>query len=265
MIADGDRYAPRVPANTRRYLDLLEASGARATFFTVGDVARRHPELVAEIAARGHEVGCHSSDHVPLDRLDRDGLRRDLERNLEDLARAGAGTVTGFRAPVMSLTARSDWAYEVMAELGLRYSSSVVPGPGTLYGWPEFGDAPRRMPGGVWEIPLSVAGVGRARVPFGAGIYFRLLPFPLLAHLFRRTARRGRPVVGYLHPYDLDTEQERFMHPGLGESRILNALMYVNRHRVVPRLNRLLRGDLSVECYAAYLEGTLEPGAATGG
>lgn len=260
MIPHGERYAPRVPANTRSYLELLEAHRARATFFTVGDVARRHPDLVREIAARGHELACHSADHTPLDRLDRDGLRRNLECNLEDLARAGADGVTGFRAPVMSLTERTEWAYEVMEELGFRYSSSVVPGRGGLYGWTEFGEAPRRMAGGVWEIPLSVAGIGLLRVPFGAGIYLRVLPFAVLTRLFRNTRRRGQPVVGYLHPYDVDTEQEHFMHPELGDRRLLNALMYVNRKRVIPRLERLLASGVPVQRYDAYVGHVLEAG-----
>lgn len=107
MIPDGARYAPRVAANVARYLDVLDRHGARCTFFTVGDVATRMPELVRDLAQAGHEIACHGADHMPLERLGRDGFRDDTVRALDALDRAGAGRARGFRAPVMSLTPRT--------------------------------------------------------------------------------------------------------------------------------------------------------------
>ena len=239
MIPDGLRYAERVPEMTLRYLDLLDASHKRCTFFTVGNVARAYPDLIREISARGHEVACHSSEHLPLDRQDRDSLRRDVERNVEDLARAGATELLGFRAPIFSLTSETCWAHEVLAEAGFRYSSSILPVSTPLYGWPEFGTSPRRTASGVWELPITSTQLPGFNVPFVGGIYFRLLPFALVRHLSRRCIASGAPLVGYLHPYDIDTDQERFMHPELDDNRLYNALMYVNRRRVLPRLERL--------------------------
>jgi polysaccharide deacetylase family protein (PEP-CTERM system associated) len=261
MIPDGDRYAERVPANAERILALLERHGARCTFFTVGDVARRYPELLARIVAAGHEIACHGSDHVPLDRLGPQGFRDDLRRALDDLARAGAGAVRGFRAPVMSLTARTPWAHEVLAELGFHYSSSIVPAGSALYAWPDFPDRCVRTAPGVWEIPVSVLG-GRRGVPFLSGVYFRLLPFAVVQAAFRRTLRAGRPAAGYLHPYDVDTEQERFMHPELGDSHVLNRLMYWGRGHVCDRLERLFREAAPVMPYAEYVDRVLERVAA---
>lgn len=242
MVPGGERYAEAVPRTTRLLLDFLARRGARTTFFTVGDVARRYPDLVAEIAEAGHELACHSSDHDPLDRLDRDGLRRDLERNREDLLRAGAREVVGFRAPIFSLTAETVWAYDVLAELGFSYSSSVLPRRSPLYGWEGFGDGPVRTGSGVWEVPISTCGLGGRGLPFAGGVYFRVLPFGLVRWLFARRRAASEVVVGYIHPYDLDTSQERFVHPGLGGNPVLNALMYVNRRRVLPRLERLADG-----------------------
>lgn len=249
MIPDGMRFAERVPANTQQYLDFLARFGLRCTFFTVGDVARRYPELVRRIAAAGHEIACHGSEHTPLDRLDAARFRDDLLRAREALARAGASDVRGFRAPVMSLTREVAWAHDVLAEQGFAYSSSVIPVRTPLYGWPGHPRGVTRTRSGIWELPLSVGGRAPLALPFLSGVYFRVLPFALIRQLFRRERRAGRPAVGYLHPYDVDLEQERFMHPELGDSRILNALMYWNRRGVLPRLERLLREGASVMPY----------------
>jgi polysaccharide deacetylase family protein (PEP-CTERM system associated) len=261
MIPDGERYAPRVERNVERYLDVLARHRVRCTFFTVGALARREPALVARLAAAGHEIACHGADHVPLPRLGPDGFRDDLRRALDALAAAGASDVRGFRAPVMSLTAETAWAHDVLAELGFAYSSSVMPAKTGLYGWPGFGKACVRTAAGVWEIPVSVLG-GRRGIPFLAGVWFRLLPFPVLRAAFRRSLAAGEPAAGYLHPYDLDTEQERFMHPELGGSRALNQLMYVGRGRVCERLDRLF-ADGEVMPYRDYVARVLEaPGRA---
>jgi polysaccharide deacetylase family protein (PEP-CTERM system associated) len=261
FVPNGERYAPRVAANVERYLELLDRHGARCTFFTVGDVAQRMPELVRRLAAAGHEIACHGADHVPLERLGRDGFRDDTARALDALDRAGAGPVQGFRAPVMSLTPRTPWAHEVLADLGLRYSSSVVPAGSALYAWPGFPKRCLRTGAGVWEIPVSVLG-GRRGVPFLSGVYFRVLPFAVVLGGFRRALRTGGPAAGYLHPYDLDTEQERFMHPELDDSRLLNWLMYLGRGRVCDRLDRLFREAATVMPYARYVDRVLERAAA---
>ena len=256
MIPDGERYVERVPANVERYLELLERRGQRTTFFTVGDTARRYPELIREIADAGHELACHSSEHVPLDRQDANSLREDLLRNRDDLVRAGADEVVGFRAPIFSLTERSAWAHEVLAELGFLYSSSVIPTRNLLHGWDGFGAHCRRMQSGIWEIPVSVTGFLGRRIPFAGGFYFRLFPLAILRPLFRRQG--PAPVVGYFHPYDIDVEQERFMHPELGGNRALNALMYLNRSRVLGRLENLIGQGLSVLPYAEFVAKYLE-------
>jgi polysaccharide deacetylase family protein (PEP-CTERM system associated) len=264
MIPNGERYAPRVAANVERYLEVLGRNGARCTFFTVGDFARRQPALVRAIAAAGHEVACHGADHVPLERLGPQGFRDDLRRALDALEGAATVPVRGFRAPVMSLTPRTPWAHEALAELGFVYSSSVVPAGSALYGWPGFPERCLRTDAGIWEIPASVLG-GRRGIPFLSGVYFRLLPFAVVRAGFRRALDAGRPAVGYLHPYDVDTEQERFMHPELGDSRVLNQLMYWGRGRVCRRLDRLFGEDAEVMPYRDYVARVLERDASEPG
>lgn len=259
MIPDGSRHRDAVPEMTLRYLDVLERCQRHCTFFTVGNVARSHPDLIREIHSRGHELACHSSEHEPLDRQTPESLRRDISQNIEDLTRAGAEMPTGFRAPIASLTPESAWAHEVLADLGFDYSSSVIPVKTPLYGWPGFGEHPRRVGGsdaspqsGLWEIPMSLFRMPGLSIPFSGGIYFRLLPFQLVRRLTRRRVGRGEAVVGYLHPYDIDTEQERFMHPELGDSRLYNALMYANRAHTLRRLERLL-SENPVTTYREYV------------
>jgi len=255
MIPDGARYTERVPAQVARYAELLARHDARCTFFTVGDVARRYPSLVRDLAAAGHEIACHGSDHVPLDRLDRATFRADLERNLADLAAAGAGRVTGFRAPVHSLVPRTAWAWEVLAELGLRYSSSVLPARHPLYGWPGFARTATRTEAGVWELPLTLAGLPGLDVPFAGGVYLRVLPFALVRACFDRERGQGRAVVGYAHPFDIDTGQERFVHPELGGRRLYHRLMYWNRGGMLGRIERLIERGAGVVRYGDYVAG----------
>jgi polysaccharide deacetylase family protein (PEP-CTERM system associated) len=231
------------------YLEFLAARSARGTFFVVGDVARRHPELVRRIAGAGHELGCHSDTHMPLERHDKASFREDLLRNLDALAEAGATEVRGYRAPCFSLTARTQWTYEVLAELGFTYSSSVLPARSPLYGWPGFGSAPRLIEG-VVELPVSLVPLRLLPVPVG-GVYFRVLPLPLLRWALRRRRACGEPVLGYHHPYDIDTEQ-LFTHAGFRRGGLYDRLMRANRRAVLPRLEMAGRMGFAFEAYGLH-------------
>lgn len=258
LVPEGDRLADGVPRCTERFLAFFARKGVRVTFFTTGDVARRYPELLRRIVAEGHEIGCHTSEHVPLDRHDPQSLHEDLKRCRDDFARAGAEDVVGFRAPIGSLVAETRWAYEVLREHGFLYSSSVLAARSPLYGWPEFGpDRPRRVDG-LWEIPMTLSRWPGLRVPIVGGVYMRILPFLVVRREFRRRLAAGDPVAGYAHPYDIDTEQERFMFPEIDGSRFYNWLMYRNRHHVLPRLDRLMTNGVRVLPYREFVAEELE-------
>ena len=233
---DGDQPPARVPDLVERYLDFLRERGAKGTFFFVGQVARRHPELVRAIAIEGHEIGCHSDRHIPLDRLDRAQFRDDTLRNLEALSAAVTCDIAGYRAPCFSLTSRTRWAYEVLASLGFRYSSSVLPARNPLYGWPGFGRHPRQVDCGLWELPVTLLPRPLPPVPVGGGVYFRALPRWLIRLGLRSAYGSARPLIGYFHPYDLDTEQEQRTHPGFRPGGVFDRLMHRNRHLVFDRL-----------------------------
>lgn len=132
------------------------------------------------------------------------------------------------------------------------YSSSVLPARNPLYGWPGFGAAPRVV-GGVIEAPVTVARIGPLLAPIGAGTYFRCLPMPLVRRAFAACAGRGEAIVGYFHPYDIDTAQERVMSRGVRRSRLMNTLLYVNRHRTLERLESVITGGFNIVPYSDFL------------
>jgi polysaccharide deacetylase family protein (PEP-CTERM system associated) len=243
-----------LPVLTERLLEFLRKAGMRCTFFVVGEIAEKYPEAVRWIAAEGHELGCHTYAHRPLGEYTPESLREDLKRNLEAVRACARGPVVGFRAPILSMTKQTQWAHGVLAELGFKYSSSVLPAANPLYGWPEFGAKPREV-NGIMEAPVTLARVGPLRVPVGAGTYFRCLPMGLIRGAFARCAARGEAVTGYFHPYDIDAEQERVMSRGVNGSRLMNALLYVNRGRTIERLESLVADGFKIVPYSEFLFG----------
>jgi polysaccharide deacetylase family protein (PEP-CTERM system associated) len=256
-MADGRKRRERVPEMVGFYLDWLRERGAKTTFFVVGDVAEAYPDLIASIAAEGHEIGCHSYRHVHVHEQTPAEFRADLEASLAALRRAGVSDVRGYRAPVFTLTAKTAWAYPILRDLGFTYSTSVLPAKNPFWSWPEFGPAPRKMDG-VWEIPMTVARLGHLVVPPAGGVYLRALPLWFIKRAARRARKAGRPLLGYCHPYDIDTGQERFMHPDIDDSRFYNFLMYWNRGKVFKRLEAILAQGFRMVPYRDYAA-TLTP------
>ena len=251
-VKDGYRYREGVPDNTRRYLDYFNRWNVQATFFVVGQVARRYPGLIQEIANAGHELACHGNTHLQLDKLSPQSFKADLQENLKALEEFTGKPIEGFRAPTFSLTRNTSWAYDILAELGFTYSSSVLPARNPLYGWPEFGTGYRKMESGIWELPATLHQIPGLRVPMAGGVYFRVLPFLFTRWAVGRLAARDQPIITYFHPYDIDTKQERFMHPDLNERKHLNMLMYIGRGKVLKRLDKL-RSAVSFSSYEAYV------------
>lgn len=254
LIPNGEHYAERVPAMTDHYLEWLRSHSSKCTFFVVGEVAERYPTLIKRIVDEGHEVGCHTDTHRPLDSMTPAEFRDDLRRNVEKLLACGAPAPLGFRAPTFSLTKDTQWAHDILAEEGFLYSSSVLPAKNPLYGWEEFGPEPRVLSSGLVELPMTLGRLGPLRIPFAGGVYFRALPKAWTLHSAARVARRGRPVIGYFHPYDIDTEQERFMHPGINDSAFYNWLMYHNRASMFPRLESLMKRGFSITTHQSLAE-----------
>ena len=236
--ADWDRIPCRVEQNVDRILDLFAEARARATFFALGWIAERYPGLVRRIVEAGHELASHGYGHLRIHEQTPSEFSQDIRRAkslLEDLA---AAEVKGYRAPSFSIGRNTLWAFDVIAEAGYRYSSSVYPVRHDLYGMPDaprFPYCPREE---LLEIPVTTAKVLNRNIPAGGGGYFRLLPYTVSRALIRRVnAIDQRPTVFYFHPWELDPAQPRVPGTTL-KTRFRH---YVNLHRTEPRLLRLLR------------------------
>ncbi len=252
-MPDGERYPERVPMMTERYLEFLERHRMKATFFVVGDVAKQYPGLIRSIVMQGHEVACHTNAHVPLTRQTPDEFRADLDENMESLYNAGVETLYGFRAPVFSLTEKTQWAFEVLIELGFVYSSSVLPAKNPLHGWEGFGREFRRVNQKIWELPITLY-PRYFSLPCAGGVYLRMLPFRMTRKAFDYYGRRGLPVLSYFHPYDIDHEEKTFMFPDANGNRLFNQLMYINRKSVLKKLERIMEAGWQIIPYKEYVE-----------
>jgi polysaccharide deacetylase family protein (PEP-CTERM system associated) len=257
---NGRQYKDRVEVNTRAYLAWLKSNNFRCTFFVVGSIGERYRDLLKEIIKDGHEIACHTYGHKPLDNFTPDEFKHDLENNINALIKAGAREIHGFRAPIFSLTEKTSWAYKILSDAGITYSSSVLPAANPLYGWQSFGQSPRKATNEILELPITLDKFGPLNIPFGGGVYFRCLPFFLVKNAFVSRFKLHEPVLGYFHPYDLDPQQEKFMHGGINNSRFYNFLMYYNRRNLIKRLNKILDLKVSVIPFGEYVNNELKHG-----
>lgn len=238
--ADWDRLPRRVEANVERILALFAEADIRATFFTLGWIAERHPALIRRIVASGHELASHGWAHQRLTELEPTALRDDLTRTKAMLEDLGGVAVIGYRAPSYSIGANNLWALRVIEETGHRYSSSIYPIRHDLYGMPE---APRFAfrPAGcehLIEVPVTTVTLAGRTWPCGGGGYFRLFPYRLshwaIAHVNRHD---DESAVFYFHPWEIDPGQP--MQRGIGARTRFRH--YLNLRRMAARLGRLTR------------------------
>lgn len=198
----------RVLKNTDRILTLLDRCGLRGTFFALGKVCEKHPGLLSTVAAAGHEIGTHGYGHEPLYSLTPERFRRDLERSIEIIESQIGRRPIGYRAPAFSITRDSLWAGPIMAELGIKYSSSIFPIAGPRYGIPEAPRFPHRWATcNLVEFPLTTVRRFGRNLPVSGGGYFRLLPRPIVSAAIREVNRAGQPAIVYVHPYELDVNE----------------------------------------------------------
>ncbi len=206
-------FESRVCANTERLLDIFEAYEVTGTFFVLGWVAERFPQLVRRIAAAGHEVASHGYGHRLVYDQTPKAFREDVRRAKALLEREAGTPVLGYRAPSYSVTPRSLWALDILIEEGYRYDSSIFPIRHDRYGIPL---SPRhayvleRPKGSLVEAPASTARFGPLNLPIAGGGYFRILPYGWTHWGISRVNRlEGRPVIFYLHPWEIDPDQPR--------------------------------------------------------
>jgi polysaccharide deacetylase family protein (PEP-CTERM system associated) len=206
--------ASRVVDTTERLLDILDYADARATFFVLGWVAERHPALVQDVAARGHEIACHGYGHQMIQRQTRLEFAKDVQRAKTAIEDATGTAVVGFRAPTFSVMRDTLWSLEVLWEAGFLYDSSIFPIVHDRYGIPDAPRFPYRVPvmngHGIAEFPLSTVSILGRRLPVAGGGYFRLLPYAVTRRAIHHLNRREhQPAIIYLHPWELDANQPR--------------------------------------------------------
>jgi polysaccharide deacetylase family protein (PEP-CTERM system associated) len=234
-----DDFEGRVERNTDRVLQLFSDHNVTATFFCLGWVAERYPDLIRRIVAEGHELGSHGWAHHLVTSQTPEVFRQDIRRTRKLLEDVSGTAVTGYRAATFSIDRTTLWAFDVLAEEGYRYSSSIFPVHHDLYGMPEAPHQPfhPRPQGRFMEFPMcTVQFLGRT-IPCSGGGYFRLMPYSAFHWAIRRLHEMAeRPCIFYFHPWEIDPEQPRV--PGLSmKGRFRH---YLNLDRMEPRLRRLL-------------------------
>lgn len=231
--------ATRVERNCDAILRLFADAGVKGTFFTLGWVAERHPVLMRRIADEGHEVASHGWDHERVFRLGKEAFAADIDRASKVIEDASGQTVKGYRAPSFSIDARTPWAFEVLAEQGYAYSSSVAPIAHDHYGWreaPRFAFRPI-ADADLIEIPVTTAQFAGRRLAAGGGGFFRVLPYGFSRWAIRQVNRDDRrPAVFYFHPWEIDPGQPRVEGASL-RSRFRH---YTNLSVMADKLQRLV-------------------------
>jgi polysaccharide deacetylase family protein (PEP-CTERM system associated) len=230
----------RVERNTDALLQMFDDADIKATFFTLGWVAERFPQLIRRIADEGHELANHGSEHDRVFTLGRQEFATDILRARKAIEDASGALVTGYRAPSFSIDQRTPWAHEVLAEQGYAYSSSVAPVKHDHYGWAE---APRfafRPVSGsdLIEIPVTTAVFAGKRLAAGGGGFFRMLPYAFSRWAVRQVnAEDKRPAIIYFHPWEIDADQ-----PRVAKAPIKSKLRHYSRLKAMaPKLKRLMR------------------------
>ncbi len=230
----------RIGAQTDRILEMLDRHSVSATFFVLGWVAERSPEVVRRIARAGHEIGCHSYAHQVVYSLTPAQFRQDTERAIAAIENAAGVTPRCYRAPNYSITSRSLWALEILVECGFEQDSSIVPITHDRCGIPGFSRHPRVIEthsGGILEIPVATIALANGTiVPVGGGAYLRLLPYRYTAAGIRRIhAQEQRPACIYFHPWEIDPEQ-----PRLASGLVARLRTYTGLGGMERKLDRLM-------------------------
>jgi polysaccharide deacetylase family protein (PEP-CTERM system associated) len=243
-----DRLESRVLENTLTLLDLLDRHKARATFFVLGWVAERNPDLVREIARRGHEIASHGYFHQRVYTLPADAFQRDLLKSLEILSPLSAAPILGFRAPEWSIRDDSLWALDIVKQAGLLYDASMA--PLAVIGnqaYPKYIRQINTSRGALWEVPPLVGPTPWLNLPVGGGWGLRIFPYSLIRHFIRRQDRQYGPAVMFVHPREMDLHSPVADIPFIKRFVVSAGIWSTGQ-----RLQRLF-GEFAFTCISDYL------------
>ncbi len=237
-VEDWSNFESRVVQNVELILDCFSEFNVKATFFVVGWIAERYPDLIIKIIKSGHQIGCHSYYHKKIYSLTPDQFRIDTKRCKEVLEDIGGRPVTGYRAPSYSITKKSLWALGILEELGFSYDSSIFPIYHDTYGIPDSPRFTYRLPDcKLVEYPLSTVLYWGRKIPVAGGGYFRLFPYWFTKMALRKINEIDcQPFVFYFHPWEIDPGQPRVANI----SSFSKFRHYNNLDKTFDRLKRLL-------------------------
>jgi polysaccharide deacetylase family protein (PEP-CTERM system associated) len=238
--AQWEKLPSRVEYQTSKILDLFERKGVKATFFILGWIAEKHPQVVRSICSAGHEIGCHSYAHQLVYRQTPDEFRRDTERAVDRIVSACGVRPRVYRAPSYSIIEESFWALQILVECGFTHDSSIYPIAHDRYGVPGFSREVQRIDtpsGPILEIPVGTVKLSNNRVaPIGGGGYLRLLPYAYTSAGIRVVNRKeGMPACMYFHPWEIDPDQ-----PRLASGPVSRLRTYLGLKGMYRKLERLL-------------------------
>lgn len=251
-------FENRVWIGCQRLLDLLDGAGVKATFFALADIGERFPDLIRMITARGHEIGTHGVSHTFIYRQSPIQFKQEMIQSMEVLGNLSGAQVVSHRAPFFSITKQSLWALDILAEVGIRYDSSVFPVHNYRYGIPDASRTPWRhrtaSGASLVEFPVSTVRILRQNIPASGGAYFRIYPYALSRWLFKRVNQSGWPFVFYIHPWELDPAQPRLPLPWR-----IRATHYHNLARTEDRIRWLLE-DFPFNTFQQVVQGLEQNG-----
>ncbi|HBY84285.1 MAG TPA: polysaccharide deacetylase [Colwellia sp.] len=235
--ADWNNLELRVEANTYRLLELFEQKQAKCTFFTLGWVAERCPNLIKAIVDQGHELASHGFAHQRATEMTPEQFLADVSRSKQILEDTSGQAIIGYRAPSFSINDSNTWVYEVLAELGFEYSSSTYPIEHDLYGVPNWPRFTYQRDEGIIEIPVPTVRKDESNTGIGGGGYFRLYPYWLSKRRIDNYLNtEQQPYSFYFHPWEIDPEQPRVAGASI-KSKLRH---YLNLSRMEGKVERLL-------------------------
>lgn len=256
-IAGWEEHPSRVPRDTERLLSVLGKYNVRCTLFVLGEVAEKFPDEIRAFHRAGHEIGSHSYRHLPLFKQEQAQFEKEMRGSIDFLEELTGEAVLGFRAPFFSLRQDTLWAIDSLHRLGFKYDSSINPIAAALHGYSGGGRSPFTFANGLQEFPITTYPVMGAALPMGGGVYYRLLPYPIIRAGLKRL--NGRNIAGniYFHPREFDPDL-----PRIKAGWKMHLIVYAGTQTLEAKLERLLQ-DFTFAPLREWLEGKTTPAEMT--
>lgn len=242
LLKTKERQRSQIKESVQPILNLLEKYNTKATFFVLGEVAEKNPDLIKEIKNRGHEIASHGYDHKSLKQMTAENFEKDIIRSKNILKSITGENPIGYRAPTFSIDNSTKWAIGILEKQGFRYDSSIFPTKTHLYGVPNAPLNPyypskedvskeRRDKRGIIEFPMTVLPLKFYNLPISGGFYLRLLPDLIIKAGIKNRNKKGFPAMIYIHPWETYPKTPRIRHGLISD--------FINYHGIDSALDKL--------------------------